>query len=559
MAERLSFDIAGRDAGASRVLLDVGDAASVAAQGARLLAESLEAQGKSAAVSAGATLALAKADKILADAEHVLSGETAAAGGKLTLFSRAAFGAGRALSGLGGPGGAATGANIALGGVAGVLAAIVLPLDGMIASLASLAAGTIGFAVIATSEWEKISAAVTKGGAAWKALTPAEKAVGDQLKGLQGQFASLAKAVRPEVLQAFASALDILRRLFPLLKPLVEAAGKALDFFLGQMDSWLKSDSGQKFIAWMKTEGPKTFMDLARIAWDMANVIGRAFWFLQQAHNKWWESFHAAVGSFEQAGRNLVQWFGNDFAARLVTFFTRTIPAAFDALPDRMLDALAGLPAMLFALGRRAIEAFLHGLESLGSGIWHFLFGGGGSGGAAGGGPAQGIAAAMLPGFGFSAGEIAPLTLLWNRESGWNRFARNPSSGAYGIPQALPESKLPFAGQAAGGSSATAQIGWGLGYIKGRYGTPSGAWRHETAFGWYDQGGWLPTGASVAVNTTGRPERVGGGDTYIINVNVPPGAVMTNPRATAKTLADILNQGATAGVRLRKSILSANG
>ena len=64
----------------------------------------------------------------------------------------------------------------------------------------------------------------------------------------------------------------------------------------------------------------------------------------------------------------------------------------------------------------------------------------------------------------------------WNyvamRESGWNRFARNPGSGAYGIPQSLPESKLPPAGRAAGGSHAGPQISWMAGYMSGRYGGP---------------------------------------------------------------------------------------
>jgi hypothetical protein len=77
---------------------------------------------------------------------------------------------------------------------------------------------------------------------------------------------------------------------------------------------------------------------------------------------------------------------------------------------------------------------------------------------------------------------------LWTRESSWNRFARNPSSGAYGIPQALPATKMPFAAQAAGGSHAGAQIGWGYGYERGRYGNPLAAWAHELRFGWYGNG-----------------------------------------------------------------------
>lgn len=69
------------------------------------------------------------------------------------------------------------------------------------------------------------------------------------------------------------------------------------------------------------------------------------------------------------------------------------------------------------------------------------------------------------------------LNNLWTRESNWNPNARN-SSGACGIPQALPCSKIPDL-------SPQGQIAWGLGYIKARYGTPASAWAHSQKFGWY--------------------------------------------------------------------------
>jgi len=87
--------------------------------------------------------------------------------------------------------------------------------------------------------------------------------------------------------------------------------------------------------------------------------------------------------------------------------------------------------------------------------------------------------------YGWGTGaEWNDLYALWQRESGWNNHAQNPTSGAYGIPQALPPSKM---GAAANPplSSATAQIAWGLGYIQERYGDPSAAWAHETSAGWY--------------------------------------------------------------------------
>jgi hypothetical protein len=79
---------------------------------------------------------------------------------------------------------------------------------------------------------------------------------------------------------------------------------------------------------------------------------------------------------------------------------------------------------------------------------------------------------------------------------------------------------MPYAAQEKGGSSPVAQILWGLNYIKGRYGSPVAAEAHELSAGWYDRGGWLPKGLSLALNTTGAPERVGGGggDTVIVQV-----------------------------------------
>lgn len=98
----------------------------------------------------------------------------------------------------------------------------------------------------------------------------------------------------------------------------------------------------------------------------------------------------------------------------------------------------------------------------------------------------QAIAKVLAQPYGWSSGtQWNDLVQLWDRESGWNNKAENPSSGAYGIAQALPASKYPKAGQASGGSSASAQISWGLQYIKSTYGSPSAAWAHEESAGWY--------------------------------------------------------------------------
>lgn len=99
-------------------------------------------------------------------------------------------------------------------------------------------------------------------------------------------------------------------------------------------------------------------------------------------------------------------------------------------------------------------------------------------------GTAKAIAYDMVMARGWGQGEYDCLVALWNKESHWNVYAHNKRSGAYGIPQALPGSKMASAGADWATNPAT-QITWGLGYIGGRYGTPCGAWGHSQAKGWY--------------------------------------------------------------------------
>jgi hypothetical protein len=99
-------------------------------------------------------------------------------------------------------------------------------------------------------------------------------------------------------------------------------------------------------------------------------------------------------------------------------------------------------------------------------------------------GSPQQIAEQMLSQFGWSSSQFSCLQPLWALESGWNIYASNPSSGAYGIPQALPGSKMASAGPDWQSDAAT-QIRWGLTYIQGTYGSPCAAWSHDEADGWY--------------------------------------------------------------------------
>jgi hypothetical protein len=94
------------------------------------------------------------------------------------------------------------------------------------------------------------------------------------------------------------------------------------------------------------------------------------------------------------------------------------------------------------------------------------------------------LARALMPQFGMSSSEFGCLDNIWSQESGWNVHADNPTSSAYGIPQALPGSKMSSAGPNWQDNAET-QIRWGLGYIKGRYGSACAAWSYKQGAGWY--------------------------------------------------------------------------
>jgi len=97
---------------------------------------------------------------------------------------------------------------------------------------------------------------------------------------------------------------------------------------------------------------------------------------------------------------------------------------------------------------------------------------------------AQAFAFAQLAAWGFGSDQNSCLLWLWNRESGWRTNAYNASSGAYGIPQSLPGSKM---GNYAADwrTNYETQVMWGLLYIDGRYGSPCSAWAHSQSTGWY--------------------------------------------------------------------------
>jgi len=152
-------------------------------------------------------------------------------------------------------------------------------------------------------------------------------------------------------------------------------------------------------------------------------------------------------------------------------------------------------------------------------------------------GAAQATAKAMLSTYGWAASQWPSLQKLWQGESGWNYKAVNPSSGALGIPQALPGSKMASAG-ADYKTNATTQIKWGEGYIKSVYGSPSAAyskWLGRSPH-WYGRGtqsaapGWnvvgdkgielLHTRGGETIQPLDALEARGGGNTITIPVSI---------------------------------------
>lgn len=133
-----------------------------------------------------------------------------------------------------------------------------------------------------------------------------------------------------------------------------------------------------------------------------------------------------------------------------------------------------------------------------------------------------GLMQKMAAARGWTGAQWNALNNVEMREAGYNMFARNPGSGAYGLAQFIngPGEYAQYGGSA---GTAAGQITGMLNYIAQRYGTPGAAWQHELNFGWYDQGGWLPPGLSLAMNKTGAPERVVGPGQGVLQLEVLPG------------------------------------
>ncbi|MHC6220263.1 aggregation-promoting factor C-terminal-like domain-containing protein [Arthrobacter sp. MMS24-S77] len=156
--------------------------------------------------------------------------------------------------------------------------------------------------------------------------------------------------------------------------------------------------------------------------------------------------------------------------------------AAYQAAQEakRAAAQRAAEAAAAAAASQQAQQPISSGLGGAGSG------GGGGGGGNVVNDPAgaRQYASSRLGAYGWGQEQMQCLSQLWTQESSWMTDATNPSSGAYGIAQALPPDKYYSAGSDWLSNYRT-QIEWGLGYIRDRYGSPCNAWQHEIGFNWY--------------------------------------------------------------------------
>lgn len=179
-------------------------------------------------------------------------------------------------------------------------------------------------------------------------------------------------------------------------------------------------------------------------------------------------------------------WFGVHYWRSDVKWPTDPVKAV---LQGRPLPSHAGTPTEDEAAIQKAAVAQLAGQQGVTPSTGQAQPNAVGQAVASGAAPNQNIGKLLAASYGWSTGQQwDDLVKLWDQESGWNNEAENPSSHAYGIPQALPWTKMPqpaWPPRAGGKADPHAQIAWGLAYIKGRYGSPSAAWAHEQANNWY--------------------------------------------------------------------------
>jgi hypothetical protein len=415
---------------------------------------------------------------------------------------------------------------------------------------------------------------------------PAITALGNGLGKIAGAVGNLITAA------AKPNSIKVLSGLLSVLAGIINGVAWAITTISGNMVKWqdIAHQTANKFDEF-RHDAARVFAAVATI-FDISrhtvatwgHDVAGYFDTLRHAIATIWDKMiSVTIGATRTFLGNLSGVFSNGLRA-IVGFFSK--------LPGQIGGALSSLGSELFGIGKAGLSDFLSGLKSIGGSIisWAKGFFGGlihdigsflhmspphpGSAffdlganmmrhlaagiessavrvrkatqGAASGfgitpsGPLQAYARKLLAAYGWS-NQWGAFNDIVMRESGWNVHALNPSSGAYGIPQALPASKMASAG-ADWRTSGFTQLRWMMSYLKSRWGSPANADANEIRAHWYDKGGLLMPGLTLAMNATGLPEMVtplapanasqaSGGDTYNYYVTVegdtdPDGAAL---------------------------------
>lgn len=183
---------------------------------------------------------------------------------------------------------------------------------------------------------------------------------------------------------------------------------------------------------------------------------------------------------------------------------SNAFPGLSKLLPDKLPDFGQGIFA-------DALDSFAAKYKDSWVKDWIYSkFGGssgpGGTGGFTGGGdPAKNrtLGQKMFESSGVP-GTFSALDLLWTKESGWNHLADNPTSDAYGIPQAMTSAHAMPAGYGPPGGDPPVQINWGLDYIRDRWGSTDAAWGNSQKYNWYSKGGMTNGPQKAILGEAGR-------------------------------------------------------
>jgi hypothetical protein len=262
------------------------------------------------------------------------SDETSSRTGRLAGVFRSISAAIMGGSGGGGGGeGAEEGAEGGSGGLAGALDGLPLLLNPVVLAAGALAAilagpliaglfavtASIGsLAVFAIPALSQIWGAMTGGKKAMDSLHGPMRQVAEEGKGLMGTFDKISKAVQPSVMQMFGDGLKIVQALMPSLKPLAEGAAKAFGQFFNRIATWLNGPSGQKFLHWLDTDGPRAMQDFTHALWDLMSAAGRTFDFLKNAGDEWYKHWDQLLvdlhGAFDVSRHAIADWAHNTAA-----------------------------------------------------------------------------------------------------------------------------------------------------------------------------------------------------------------------------------------------------